>query len=423
VYYWLKFKKGVQLSSSSEDENFSINDEDNHFTEFSPSEISEFDTLIDDQDLFNELNDLSSIDEQNQDIDEENISSLPSLFDNSQENEGELTGIIAADENLDSNSSTNKPTINEKVSEKEFEKKMDDALKYVDFSNFEHKKQSLQDKKKETNWFSGKGEPIDISSLNKKQSENDNRLQKKHSRAMVKKDRTETASLAKVPSILKVEHKELYDEISLNNWIYYSQAAREKLGIYKPALDETRFREKDISYLLEARIIFKILLPHPTGEILIYSIQPNEGKKIIQIYLSRIAKNNNYELQQKTVNIKDYQHFSLDRKSWRFDFYVPKLILGKIWLTNFLLEDTGTDEVTLTYQSREEVKALLATTQIHFEQEELIPIIITDYQENGQIIEEVIEKMELGNVNVLLLSDKKFEKRFLKLLAKKQKSL
>ncbi|MHA1211612.1 MAG: hypothetical protein ACTSSH_04035 [Candidatus Heimdallarchaeota archaeon] len=233
------------------------------------------------------------------------------------------------------------------------------------------------------------------------------------SRAVIPKSKIKNKQRVGNPSIIKEQHREFYNEIALNNWIYKDNSDRERVGLYKIALDETRFREKDLSYLIEANIIHKLTIPFPSGSFTIYSLYEGEDKKIIKNYLAKFCKRNNLKLTQKSIAFVNYADLGLERKNWRFDFYINNSFVGLIWISNFLIEDKQTKTYTIAYNNRKELKALLATSQIDFSSTTKTALIITDYKRNAKVIEQHIEKQGFGQAQILALGEKNFEKKLL----------
>ncbi|NHJ87366.1 MAG: hypothetical protein FK734_18015 [Asgard group archaeon] len=220
------------------------------------------------------------------------------------------------------------------------------------------------------------------------------------------------------PSIIKEIHREFYNEIALNNWIYEDRRDRDRVGLFKPALNETKYREKDISYLIENSILHKIEVPFHSGSFCVYSIYENEDKKIVKNYLAKISKQNNYSLIQKSIAFANYADLGLERKNWRFDFQIGNGIIGAIWISNFLIEDKQTGNFSIAYQNKKELKALLAASQIKFSKADIVALIITDYDFNKQIIKNYITSIGFGNASILTIGEENFENQFLTLLEK-----
>jgi len=216
-------------------------------------------------------------------------------------------------------------------------------------------------------------------------------------------------------SIIMDEHREFYNEVALNNWIYAKKADRERIGKFKIALDETRFREKDITYLFDAGVLFKLLVPHPNGSFCIYSIYEGENKKIINHYLADFCKKQKIAFSQKTISIVNYQELGLDKRIWRLDFQIRNEILGLIWISNFLISDDETKSYSLSFQKKKEVKALLAASQLQLSDRESKPLIITTFNEDVDTINSYIHSLGYGKAYVLAIGEENFEEEFLKI--------
>ncbi len=216
-------------------------------------------------------------------------------------------------------------------------------------------------------------------------------------------------------SIIRDEHREFYNEVALNNWIYAKKTDRERIGKYKIALDETHFREKDITYLFDAGVLLKLLVPHPQGAFCIYSIYEGEDKKIIKHYLADFCKNHKITFSQKTISIVNYQELGLDKRIWRLDFQLRNDILGLIWTSNFLVCDDQTKTYSLSFQKKKEIKALLAASQLQFTDRETIPLIITTFNEDTDTINNYIHTLGYGKAYVLAIGEENFEEEFLRL--------
>lgn len=217
-------------------------------------------------------------------------------------------------------------------------------------------------------------------------------------------------------SLIKEPHRELYNQIAINNWIYEKKSDREVVGLYKLSLNETPFREKDISYLVEAGVINKMLIPLPMRSFYIYSIYENEAKKIVKYYLTNLCKNYNFPFTQKTISIVNYQDLGLDKKIWRLDFQIGREIIGLILIYDFLIFDEMTDTYSLSFDTKKELKALLATSQLHEQNKEMAALIVTDSNESKKLIEEYLLSTGYGQAQILAIGETKFDEEFLTLV-------
>lgn len=238
---------------------------------------------------------------------------------------------------------------------------------------------------------------------------------KSTSRAIIPKSKIKRKKNLGNYSIIKNEHKEFYNELAINNWIYKNSSDRERVGLYKIALDETRFREKDITYLIENNIIHKIIIPFPTNPFIVYSIYENEDKKIVSNYLAKFCKQNNLKFNQKSMAFVNYSELGLERKNWRFDFYINNSIVGLIWVSDFLIEDDKAHHYSIAFNNKKLLKALLAASQISLSDRKLSALIIIDYNFNAQEIKRYIKQLSYGQAQILAIGEKNFEKKLLKL--------
>ena len=206
--------------------------------------------------------------------------------------------------------------------------------------------------------------------------------------------------------------------IALNNWIYKNATDRESFGVHKTSLDESKYREKDIEYLIEAGVLYKLLVPYPEGSFVVYSIYEAEDKKIIRSYLSKICKKQNLRLNQKTISLENYQEFGLEKKNWRFDFQISSEIYGLIWTSNYLIEDSQTKSYSLAFTNKSEIKAILAAIQTSNGKEKTA-VIITDYAENTQEILNYLETKGYGSPYIIPVGESNFVANFLGMLANK----
>ncbi|MBK5112997.1 MAG: hypothetical protein KGD59_08245 [Candidatus Heimdallarchaeota archaeon] len=220
-------------------------------------------------------------------------------------------------------------------------------------------------------------------------------------------------------SLIKDHHREFYNEVAMNNWIYQRNSDRDRVGLYKLSLDETRFREKEISYLIDVGILHKLLIPFPSGSFVVFSLYEGEDKKIINNYLAKLCKRNGLKFTQKSIAFVNYTDLGLDRKNWRFDFHVNNSIVGLIWLSNFLIEDDQTRTVSIAYQQKKELKALLATAQINHSNKNMTALVITDYNSNKEIIENHIETIGFGQATIFAVGEQNFESQIMKELKSK----
>lgn len=226
----------------------------------------------------------------------------------------------------------------------------------------------------------------------------------------------EKGDLKITPSLLKDEHREFFNEIALNSWIYARQADRKRVGIFKTALDETRFTEKDFDYLISAGILLKLIIPFPNGSFVIYTLYDNQDVKIVKDYFFKLCKRKQLTISPKTKEFNDHQSLGLEKKSWRFDFEINKQVVGVFWLTPHFLESDSIGNYSLTYSTRAEFKALMATVQLDYPKNHGMAVIITDYQENVGRIENYIQAQGLGIAKVLAIGEQNFQKQFLKMI-------
>ncbi len=301
-------------------------------------------------------------------------------------------------------------------SEKEFDRLWEEAIEHV---NSAYKKKA--------------GESVSITANANEKSEstqettNDTKssiIDKSHqsnkvSRAIIAKSKLKSKKNVGNVSLIKDQHREFYNEIALNNWIYQKNSDRERVGLFKLSLDETRFREKEFRYMIDAGILHKILIPFPSGSFVIYSLYEGEDKKIIKNYFAKLCKRNGLSFTQKSIAFVNHSDLGLDRKNWRFDFHINNSVVGIIWLSNFLIEDDQTKTISLAYQQKKELKALLATAQINHSNKILTAIIITDYNYNKKLINKHIEKMGFGQATVFAVGEKNFESQIMKELKNK----
>ncbi len=306
--------------------------------------------------------------------------------------------------------------------EMEFDKLWEDAIDHVRSANSNDKKKAIEPAPtvsfdmtlKESLGQTTHSPPKKKRSKQKKQNKSKNL---KHlSQSLTPKMNED--STKKNYSIIADEHREFYNEVALNNWIYAKKADRERIGKFKMALDETRFREKDIAYLFEAGVLYKLLVPHPNESFCIYSIYEGEDKKIINHYLADFCKKRKIAFSQKTISIVNYRELGLDKRIWRLDFQIRNDILGLIWISNFLISDEQTRSHSLSFQKKKELKALLAASQLQFTDRETFPLIITGFTEDVDIINNYIQSLGYGEAYVLAIGEDSFEEKFLKITQK-----
>ncbi|MBD3189918.1 MAG: hypothetical protein GF308_04715 [Candidatus Heimdallarchaeota archaeon] len=233
---------------------------------------------------------------------------------------------------------------------------------------------------------------------------------------LVSTSMVEKEQLKITPSLLKEEHREFFNEIALNSWIYARSADRKRVGIFKTALDETRFTEKHFDYLMSAGILIKMIIPFPNGPFVIYTLYENQDVKIVKDYFFKFCKKHQLSIFPKTKEFNDHQALGLEKKSWRFDFEINKAIVGAFWLTPHFLESDSIGNYSLTHSTRAEFKALMATVQLDYPKNQGIAVIITDYQENIGRIEDYIQGQGLGTAKVLAIGEQNFQKQFLKVI-------
>ncbi|MHA1187315.1 MAG: hypothetical protein ACTSXA_12230 [Candidatus Heimdallarchaeota archaeon] len=306
-----------------------------------------------------------------------------------------------------------------KQAELDFDKLWEEAIDHV---------QSASDKKKD-------GEQLNLDAgdktlegffhpINKRKSTTKTVKSKQRSGDHIDPRKKEHALVRKLtgskgnPSVLQPNHRELFNEIALNNWIYKNVADREKFGVHKTSLDESKYREKDIEYLIEAGVLYKLLVPFPKGSFVVYSIYETEDKKIVRSYLTKICKKRNLRLNQKTITLENYQEYGLEKKNWRFDFQITNEIYGLIWTSNYLIEDSQTKSYSLAFTNKNEIKAILAAIQTSNKKEKTA-VIITDYTENTREILNYLEVKGYGIPFIIPVGESNFEEKFLGMLTNK----
>lgn len=305
--------------------------------------------------------------------------------------------------------------------EKEFDRLWEEAIDHVSSAYKKKAGESLSVNTKANEKNESAQEPTgDSSSSDTRRSISDtNHQSNKVSRAIIDKSKLKSKKNVGNVSLIKDQHREFYNEIALNNWIYQKNSDRERVGLFKLSLDETRFREKEFRYLIDAGILHKMLIPFPSGSFVIYSLYEGEDKKIIKNYLAKLCKHNGLSLTQKSIAFVNYSDLGLDRKNWRFDFHINNSVVGIIWLSNFLIEDDQTKTISLAFQQKKELKALLATAQINHSNRILTAIIITDYNYNKKLIKKHIENMGFGQATIFAVGEKSFESQIMKELKNK----
>ncbi len=300
--------------------------------------------------------------------------------------------------------------------ERDFDKLWEEAINHV---------QSASDKKKA-------GEQLNLDASDKTlegffppiDSQKSTTIPKRKNKEQIDKRKKDYALVKKLTgsegshSILKPNHRELFNEIALNNWIYKNTTDREKFGVFKTSLDESKYREKDIEYLIESRVLYKLLIPFPSGSFVVYSIYEGEDKKIVRSYLTKICKKQNLRLNQKTISLDNYKEFDLEKKTWRFDFQINNSILGLIWTSSYLIEDEQTKSYSLAFTNKSEIKALLAVTQTSTGKEKTA-VVITDYSDNTNEILNYLETKGYGVPYILPIGESDFEENFHKILTNK----
>lgn len=305
-------------------------------------------------------------------------------------------------------------------SEKEFDRLWEEAIKHVSSAYKKKARESVSITTNTNENSESTREPTSdhnsdtISSIIDKNPQSN-----KISRAIIAKSKLKRKKNVDNVSLIKDQHREFYNEIALNNWIYQKNSDRERVGLFKLSLDETRFREKEFRYLIDTGILHKILIPFPSGSFVIYSLYEGEDKKIIKNYLAKLCKRNGLSFTQKSIAFVNYSDLGLERKNWRFDFHINNSVVGIIWLSNFLIEDDQTKTISLAYQQKKELKALLATAQINHSNRILTAIIITDYNYNKKLIKKYIENMGFGQATIFAVGEKNFESQIMKELKNK----
>lgn len=309
--------------------------------------------------------------------------------------------------------------------EKEFDKLWEDAIEHVRSANSNDKKKAPESTPTISFDMTLNESLAQVTPAPPKKKEKKAAKQKKQVKTRNLKHLSQSLSPKKAVnntkknhSIIQDAHREFYNEVALNNWIYAKKSDRERIGKFKLALDETRFREKDIAYLFDAGVLFKLLIPHPNGSFCIFSIYEGEDKKIINHYLVDFCKKHKIAFSQKTISIVNYRELGLDKRIWRLDFQIRNEILGLIWISNFLISDDQTKSYSLSFQKKKELKALLAASQLQLSDRETFPLIITVFNEDIDTINDYIHSLGYGKVYVLALGEENFEKEFLKITQK-----
>jgi len=303
--------------------------------------------------------------------------------------------------------------------EKEFDLLWEEAIKHVSTANSNNKKKTGEQHKL-IDEDSIQTELPSEYTKNTEKKINDEEHSKKlihESSSIVNSNKKEkNISFENRPSIIQAQHKELFNEIALNNWIYAKSSDRDRVGIFKIALDESRFREKDIRYLIENGILHKLLIPFHSGAFCIYSIYEGEDKKLMKNYIANLCKKKQVKINQKTIAIINYQELGLEKKNWRLDLQIGENILGLIWISNFLINDEMTNSYAISFQKKKELKALFAAAQLKIGGNENTTLILTDYNESVQLINNYIRSTGYGKAKVLAIGENSFEKEFLKII-------
>jgi hypothetical protein len=387
VYYWYKNKNSIQTEN-----------------------LVETTEIILDEDIFKENNEIFS--ESGNSIEDHSIEEIGHL---------EIDLLDEIDEMIPVETPLEQDNLELIEAEKEFDKLWEEAIDHVKSAY----------KKKAGESLSVISSTEEENELNLQLTNNANRKKSignmpeksprsnKTSRAVsVKSKLKRKKNLADV-SLIKDHHREFYNEVAMNNWIYQRNSDRDRVGLYKLSLDETRFREKEISYLIDVGILHKLLIPFPSGSFVVFSLYEGEDKKIINNYLAKLCKRNGLKFTQKSIAFVNYTDLGLDRKNWRFDFHVNNSIVGLIWLSNFLIEDDQTRTVSIAYQQKKELKALLATAQINHSNKNMTALVITDYDSNKEIIENHIETIGFGQATIFAVGEQNFESQIMKELKSK----
>ena len=358
------------------------------------------------------------------------------LVDDAQDTELEELLALESDEEFSHNETPH--ALQEDIAvtsaaEMEFDKLWADAIEHVRLANGDDKKKA-QESAPLVNIDLTLKEALSQSDTSKSSQSKpqlpklpSNKEKEKNRKKSKEKDRLSNSLSLKRPlpdstkshSVIQDSHRDFYNEIALNNWIYAKKVDRDRIGKYKIALDETRFREKDISYLFDAGIIFKLLVPHPTGSFAIYSIHEGEDKKLINHYLSDFCKKQKIPYSQKTISIVNYQELGLDKRIWRIDFQIKNEILGLLWISNFLIIDNETKSYSLTFKKKKELKALMAASQLQLKDKQGTALIITAFNEDIEVISNFIKTLGYGQACILAIGEKNFEEEFLKLVKEK----
>ncbi|NHJ32593.1 MAG: hypothetical protein FK732_07005 [Asgard group archaeon] len=382
LYYWYKNKNTAQTENLAETSQVILNE----------------DVFIEDSDILAETE--SSIDD--------------SSFEELQQ-----SGLIASSEidemiPIETPIEQNNLELNE--AEKEFDRLWEDAINHVKSANKKKAGESLNitintEEKSRSN-------PDLANDISNSETTDETIVKEQKSnissRAISAKSKLKRKKNVADVSLIKDHHREFFNEIALNNWIYQKQYDRERVGLYKLSLDETKFREKEIRYLIDAGILQKLLVPFPSGSFVIFSLYEDEDKKIIRNYLAKLCKRNGLRFTQKSIAFVNYSDLGLDRKNWRFDFHINNSVVGIIWLSNFLIEDDQTRTISLAYQQKKELKALLATAQINHTNKNMTAVIITDYDSNRDIIEKHIEDIGFGQASIFSVGEENFESQLMK---------
>ncbi|NHJ04435.1 MAG: hypothetical protein EAX90_06400 [Candidatus Heimdallarchaeota archaeon] len=394
AYYWYKNKSNPQIEDHEDELILSINQPVTNQLPFN-------------SDIFNqEIADSEETDE----IDQEFIISE---FDR-ENTSGE--SILPLNPN---SSSRNVFSAELSGAEKEFDLLWEEAIKHVSTANSNNKKKAGEQHELTDEDSIQTELPSEYTTKIEKKI-NDKMDPKKsfhESSAIINSNKKEkNFSFENNPSIIQSQHKELFNEIALNNWIYAKSADRDRVGIFKIALDESRFREKDIRYLIENGILHKLLIPFHNGAFCIYSIYEGEDKKLMKNYITNLCKKKQVKINQKTIAIINYQELGLEKKNWRLDLQIGEDILGLIWISNFLINDEMTNSYAISYQKKKELKALFAATQLKIGVNENTALILTDYNESVQLINNYIKSTGYGKASVLAVGENNFEKEFLKII-------
>ncbi|MBD3192072.1 MAG: hypothetical protein GF308_15605 [Candidatus Heimdallarchaeota archaeon] len=201
-----------------------------------------------------------------------------------------------------------------------------------------------------------------------------------------------------------------YQRLLKEKWVYEVSKDRSRIKLSHHAIDEANISLSEINGLVKRKILYRRVMPHPSGSFVIYSTKGTVAKDIIYETIKKMIKGKSCKLINRKIEFPDWQNLDLIKKTWAFDFEIaPLQIIGNIWMKKiFRKSEIGEGGLVFDKEKKEELKALIATILMKFKKKGKI-LLITNSEKNAQKIKNLCKEISQVTIEVLSFSDKRFK--------------